>query len=369
MQLPASRALAKIQTGTIAAGYLLLGTELYWRDRICAALQAAAGLDAGSFGLAEFDFRQDSLDKVLEKAEAQNLLAPRQLLFIKNAQVLLSRRGREAEVPLDKTEPQTSRSGDLAAYFHHPNPSSILVLEMMDVDLESDDWREKEKAKSRLETYDSAFEGRCEVVLLVRPGYGEAMELVRAEAAERGRKIKPRAAELLVAAFQRNMAMIRMELEKLCLYDPEKEWIDEEDLSQTIAGAAGEAAPALTEAIGSGDAGNALEVLDSLKRSGKYPPLIIAEVARFLRQLILLKENKARDARQAAKILWEAKLGVPQSALPTLVEQARKFTGPQLLQGLKLAYDADLALRYSPPDDRLVLERFILQLMQPLSGG
>ena len=41
--------------------------------------------------------------------------------------------------------------------------------------------------------------------------------------------------------------MIRMELEKLCLFDPEKEWIDEEDLSQTIAGAAGEAAPALTE--------------------------------------------------------------------------------------------------------------------------
>jgi DNA polymerase-3 subunit delta len=345
----------------------LLGTELYWRDRICAALQEAAGLEAGSFGLSEFDLRQDSLDKVLEKAEAQNLLASRQLLFIKNAQGLLTRRGREAEASLDKAEPRTSRSGDLAAYFHHPNPSSILVLEMMDVDLESDDWREKEKAKSRLEAFEDDFGGRCEVVLLVRPGYGEAMELVRGEAAERGRKITPRAAEQLVAAFHRNMALIRMELEKLCLFDPEKEWIDEEDLNQMIAGAAGEASPALTEAIGSGDASNALQVLDGLKRSGKYPPLIVSEVARFIRQLILLKENKARDARQAGKILWEAKLGVPQSALPGLVEQARKFTAPQLLQGLQLAFEADLALRSSPPDDRLVLERFVLELMRPLN--
>src|ERR1019366_8810525 len=129
MALSASKVLEKIQKGAIAAGYLLLGTELYWRDRICAALQEAAGLDAGSFGLAEFDLRQDSLDKVLEKAEAQNLLASRQLLFIKNARGLPPRGGGEAEPAPEKTEPRASRSDDLAAYFHPPNPSSILVLE------------------------------------------------------------------------------------------------------------------------------------------------------------------------------------------------------------------------------------------------
>ncbi len=365
MQLPASRSLDQIQKGAVAAGYLLLGTELYWRDRICAALKNAMGLEAGSFGHAEFDLRQDSLDKVLEKARAHNLLAPRQLLFVKNAQGLASPRGRQAKAALDTTETQARRSDDLAAYFHHPNPSSTLVFEMMDVDLESDDWREKEKVKTRLEAFDDAFQGRCDVVLLRSPGFGEAMELVRAEAAGRGCKMTPRAAEQLVAAFHRNMALIRMELEKLCLYDPEREWIDVEDVNRMIAGAAGGASLELTEAIGARDARHALQILDGLRRSGKYPPLVVSELARYLRQLILLKENKVRDARQAGKILWEAKLYTPQAALPGLVEQARQFTGSQLLRGLKLAFEADLALRSSPPDDRLVLERFVLELIRP----
>ena len=72
MRLPASRALERIQKGTIGPGYILMGTELYWRDQICGALKKAAGLETGSFGLAEFDLRQDSLDKVLESAQEQS---------------------------------------------------------------------------------------------------------------------------------------------------------------------------------------------------------------------------------------------------------------------------------------------------------
>ena len=362
MALAASRALEKIQKGTIAPGYLLLGAELYSRDRICAALRDAAGLAAGSFGLAEFDLRQDSLDKVLEKAQSRNLLAPRQLLFVKNAQGMLSRRGKEAD---DSGASASKRSGDLADYFRDPNPSSTLVFEMMDMDLDSDDWKEKEKVKSRLEAFDGAFGKSLEVVLLASPGFGEAMELVRAAAAERGRKIQPMAAERLVVAFHRNMAAIRMELEKLCLFDPEKEWIEVEELSRLVTGTADNTNLELADAVGARDAGKVLQILDDLTRSGKYSGLVISEVARYIRQLILIKEGKARDARQAGKILWDAKLPAPQSSLPGMVEKARNFTGTQLLRGLRLAFEADLALRYSPVDNKLVLEHFILQFIGP----
>jgi len=363
MQVPASRTLAKIQQGAVANGYLLFGTELYWRDRICESLKNALGLKTGSLGLAEFDLRQDSLDKVLEKAQSQNLLSPRQLLFVKNAQGLLSSRGRQGKASLDTTETPTKRSEELAAYFRHPNPSSTVAFEIMDVNLDSEDWRERDKVKTRLEAFEDVFQNRCEVVLLRSPSFAEARELVQAEAAERGCQISPPAAELLIATFHRNMALILLELEKLSLFAPEKKGIDVEDVNRMVAGAGGDAGLELTEAIGARDARLALQVLDGLRRRGKYPPLVVSELARYLRQLIILKESKVHDARPAGKLLWEAKLFTPQAALPGLLKQARQFTGSQLLRGLKLAFEADLALRSSLPDEGLVLERFVLELM------
>lgn len=368
MRIPAPRALEKIQKGNVGPGYILIGSELYWRDQICHALQKATGLETGSFGLAEFDLRQDSLEKVLEMAESQSMFTPRQLLFVKNAQNLLARRASEPEAADEQAVSQkespkqsTARRDSFSAYFLNPNPASTLVFEMTDVSLESDDWREKEKAKSRVE----AFEGICDVVLMLSPGFEDAVELVQRAAEQQGQKISSQAAEQLVAAFHRNMAAIQMELEKLCLFDPEKGRIDSEDLNRMIMGAAGESSLELSDAIGARNATAAFEILDALRRTGKYVPLIVSEVARYLRQLILLKESKVQDPRQAARILWDAKIGVPQGALPALLRQARNFSGAELIRGLGLAFQADLALRSSPPDEMLVLERLVLDLIRP----
>jgi len=364
MRIPAPRALEKIQKGAVGPGYILMGTELYWRDQICHALQKAMGLEAASFGLAEFDLRQDSLEKVLESAQSQSMFAPRQLLFVKNSQNLLLRRGRQTEAEDSESESlpkePKARSGSLPAYFANPNPSTTLVFEITDVNLESDDWREKDKAKARME----AFEGVCDLVLLLTPSFEEAASLVRRAVAQRGQKITPEAAEQLVAAFHRNMAQIQLEIEKLCLYDPEKGQIDSSDLTRSMAGGAGEVSLGLSDAIGARNAAAALEALDALRRSGKYAPLILAEVARFLRQLIVLNESQARDAWQASRLLWELKIGAPQSAVPQLMRQARNFTGAELARGLEQAFEADLALRSSPPEETLVLERLVLNLVQ-----
>ena len=91
-------------------------------------------------------------------------------------------------------------------------------------------------------------------------------------------------------------------------------------------------------------------------------------MTRYLRQLILLKESKVRDPRQAANVLWGARLPAPQGYLPSLLEQSRRFRGRSLLQALPLAYETEIALRSSPPEDRIIMERFVLQLMKPLQS-
>ncbi|OFW00008.1 MAG: DNA polymerase III subunit delta [Acidobacteria bacterium RIFCSPLOWO2_02_FULL_61_28] len=361
MRLPAARALELIEAGKLSAGYILLGNKIYWRDRIIAALRAALRLDPVAMGISEFDLRADSLSRVIEAARERSLLSPRQLLIVRNAQALTSRRRGEAEDQPVRGEKSPKRSDELAAYFRDPNPYSVIVLEMMDVDLDTDDWREREKVQARLES----FGNLCDVALLAAPSFGEAMQLVQAEATGRGHTIDPEAAEQLLAAFDRDMGRVRMELDKLCLYDPGKKRIEAEDLNVWGSGLAEGGNLALTEALGSHDPKKALEALAEVERSGRYAPLVVLEITRYFRQLILLKEKKVREPRQAANSLWAARLPAPQGSLPKMLEQARSTSGRVLLRALRLAYEAEVALRSGPPEERIILERFVLQLMRP----
>lgn len=361
MRLPAARALQHIRQGSLAPGYLLLGKQIYWRDRIWQALREASSQDPGSIRIAEFDLRQDSASRVIAEAQARSLFARRQLLLVRNASALLSARSGKKE-SLNPPATASKPADLLAAYFRDPNPDSILVLEMMDVDLDSEDWRERDKVKSRLED----FGNLCEVVLLSAPDFQAAVELVREAVAERERTISTPAAQHLVALFDRAMGPILMEIEKLCIYKEKYEKIDVKDIEILATGVVPEAQLPLTAAIGSGNPRQALEALAAVASKGVYPPLILSEVARYLRQLIVLKESRIREPQQAARLLWAAKLPAPQVILPKLLEQARHFPDQALQEGLRLVYQTELAMRSSPPDNWIVLERFVLQLMPSL---
>ena len=363
MRIPTARAVAVIQKGELRPGYILFGTDLYWRDRIWTALrEAVSGNHPGGMNVSEWDLRRDSVEAVLDGARALSLLASRQLLLVRNAQLLVSssRRRTASRTDEDEADDRTGKgdSGSLESYFQRPNPASTLVLEMMDMDLQSEDWREKEKAKSRLER----LEGLCDVVLLLRPEAGETAAIVRQEAERRGCGISPEAAAQLAAIHGCDLGRICQELEKLCLYNAGKDRIELGDLEAGAKGEGIEAAVSLAEAIGAGDREKALEILDAMLQEGRYLPLVVSELARHFRQLIVLKEAKVQNPRQAAKILWEAKVGVPPNLVPALVNASRRYSGSALLEGLRLAFEADLALRSSPADPRIVFERFILSL-------
>ena len=373
MRLPPSRALESIQAGKLSPGYIFLGKDIYWRDRLITALRRALGAEESLMSVSEYDLRGDSLVRVLDAARERSLLAPRQLLIVRNAQNLTSQRGGKAGASARRRGKSSSAASAppqpdaLSAYFRDPSPHSVLVLEMMDVDLDSDDWRERQKVQSRLES----FATLCDLVLLAAPGFGDSMQLVREEAEARGCTISPEAAEQLLAAFDRDMGRIRMELEKLAVCRPasqleasrlEPSRIDAEDVTRLSTGSAAGSHLPLVEAIGSGDPQKALEALAEVERSGRYAPLVLLEVTRYLRQLILLREKKVRDPRQASSILWSARLPASQSLLPSLIDQSRRIKGRNLLSALQASYEADIALRSSPPSDRIILERFVLQI-------
>ena len=119
---------------------------------------------------------------------------------------------------------------------------------------------------------------------------------------------------------------------------------------------------ALVNALGRRDRMRALEALDTLTREGEYLPLALAFLSTQFRMALAAREAGLKTGAQIQSHF--TRLGVPMwgSRADQIAQTVVKFGGPQLERAMKLIYEADKGLRDARPDDRVVMERFILQL-------
>ena len=85
-------------------------------------------------------------------------------------------------------------------------------------------------------------------------------------------------------------------------------------------------------------------------------------LARTFRQMLVILEKNVRDSRAIWQALWQG-FRMPPFAADDLIRQARRYKSRrELTRALRLIARADLELRSSPPDKRLVLERLVYDL-------
>jgi DNA polymerase-3 subunit delta len=85
-------------------------------------------------------------------------------------------------------------------------------------------------------------------------------------------------------------------------------------------------------------------------------------LARTFRQMLVILEKNVRDSRAIWQALWQG-FRMPPFAADDLIRQARRYKSRRdLTRALRLIARADLELRSSPPDKRIVLERLIYDL-------
>jgi DNA polymerase-3 subunit delta len=85
-------------------------------------------------------------------------------------------------------------------------------------------------------------------------------------------------------------------------------------------------------------------------------------LARTFRQMLVILEKNVRDSRAIWQALWQG-FRMPPFAADDLIRQARRYKSRRdLTRALRLIARADLELRSSPPDKRLVLERLVYDL-------
>jgi DNA polymerase-3 subunit delta len=342
-------------TGKLRPGYVLAGDEIFLLDRCRAAvLKAFVQPDLRDFCLSDLDLTQTSIFEVLDRAQTPSLMAPFQVIFIRNVRQLYTRGAKKEEfAALDR-------------YFQSPNPQALLLFIADFLRIPADTRRMDLDDKNRFERLTETLGAHCGMVELARVNEEDAMRWTVAKAQEAGLQMETDAARELVDALGADMMLVSSELEKLLLYTSGRGRITLGDVETMVLSAKQRTLYELTDAISARDRVRALALLQGLLNSsdaGEDAAIgHLYMLARTFRQMLVILEKNVRDSRAIWQALWQG-FRMPPFAADDLIRQARRYKNRrELTRALRLVARADLELRSSPPDKRLVLERLVYEL-------
>jgi DNA polymerase-3 subunit delta len=331
---------------------LLLGQEAYERRRIKESLTAEFAEGA----VAQHDLAEVALASIVDDARALSLFASERLIWVVNAEAALPRTSKTAEDD-DPDAEMGAGSGDaatLADYLKNPTPGVTLVFEAIRFDFEGEDKRKQDRV---LKFYSALRD----VVELRRFAAHQARAEAESLARRAGLAIQPVALDFLVEALGADIARIAVEIEKLALYAG-KRTISEDDIANLVPDARATTIFALVNALGRRDRTRALELLDTLTSEGIYLPLALTFLSTQFRMAMAAREAGLKSAQQVQAHFTRMGVQMWGSRADQVWQTVGKFGRPQLERAMKLISEADRALRDARPDDRLVMEQFLLKL-------
>ncbi len=346
---------AQADPGKLRPAYVLAGDEVFLLDRCRAAvLKAFVPGDLRDFCLSDLDLASTSIFEVLDRAQTPSLMAPFQVIFIRNVRQLYTRGQKKDEfAALDR-------------YFQSPNPQALLLFIADFLRIPSDTRRMELDDKNRYERLQETLGEHCGMVELARVSEEDAMRWAAATAQQAGARLEPDAARELVDALGADMMLVASDLEKLLLYTSGRGKITLGDVETMVLAAKQRSLYELTDAISARDRVRALALLHGLLNSSEAGEDAaighLYMLARTFRQMLVILEKNVRDSRAIWQALWQG-FRMPPFAADDLIRQARRYKSRrELTRALRLVARADLELRSSPPDKRLVLERLIYEL-------
>jgi DNA polymerase-3 subunit delta len=216
--------------------------------------------------------------------------------------------------------------------------------------------------KARIDRVRKFYAAIPDVVELRRYAVEDAAAEAEKLARRAGLAIGPDAMALLIESLAADVARIAVEIEKLALYAGPGRSITMDDIAALVPDARATTIFVLVNALGRRDRARALGVLDTLTREGEYLPLALAFLAGQFRTALAAKEAGLKSPQQI--VAHFSSKGVPMwgSRAEQVYQTMAKFSKEQLVRGMVLVFEADKGLRSARPDDRIVMERFVLEL-------
>ena len=199
------------------------------------------------------------------------------------------------------------------------------------------------------------------------------LEFVNQRLGQSGKSVEPQAREMILARAGDELRGLQQELDKLVLFVGERPAIRAGDVENIFADQGEGWIFDLTRAIGERDAAGALSQLARLLAQGEHPLRLLGTVAAEMRRLLsarqLLETDFARVWRRGMSYQQFQQNVLPQGA-PLLTrnpyadymcfQRAERFSLAELRAYMEGIFDADLRLKSSGGQARLVLEKLLL---------
>src|SRR2546421_9941379 len=187
---PTERFISEIAGRKMRPVYVLIGDEIFFRDRCRAAvLQHLVQPEMRDFSVNDLDLADNSIAEVLDRARTPSLMAPFQVFFIRNVKLLYGRGSHQAE--LDAIE----------AYCQDPNPDALLIFVADHISIPADVRRMEMTDKDRYERIRETLGEYCGIVELARVDEGDGIRWVIEQAQKENVKVDQDAARELIAAL------------------------------------------------------------------------------------------------------------------------------------------------------------------------
>jgi DNA polymerase-3 subunit delta len=342
-------------TGALRPGYILAGDETFLYERCRrAVIQAFVPPGMRDFCLSDINLAETNIFEALDRAQTPSLMAPFQVLFVRNLKTLYTRGTKKEEFAA------------IDAYFRSPNPQAVVLFIADHLRISSDPRRMDLQDKDRFDRIRETLGDWCGRVELARVDESDAIRWLASEAEKQQVRFDHDAARELVDALGADMMLISSEFEKLLLYTSGRGRVTLGDVETMVLAAKQRSLYELTDAISAKDKPRALALLQGLLNAsdGGEDSAIghLYMLARTFRQMLVILEKNVRDSRAIWQALWQG-FRMPPFAAEDLIRQARRYKSRhELTRAIRLIARADLELRSSPADKRLVLERLVLEL-------
>ena len=332
----AASLIEEIGAGRIAPVYLLHGDESMLIEEVIGALREqliAPGMEALDHQRHDPDGAPNRLDfaKIADELATPPFMSPRRLIEIRNSALFRSGAGQGA-----------ANQEGLARLLGAVNPASCLVFREARIDRRLTRWRR---------AFDEVGASSAARPSAPRRPLPVGWEILSA----RGLRLKRQALDSLVDRCNRDMLLLKQELEKLSLF-AEAEGKDRLDLFDVDRVAIRDMRGTifdLTDRISEGRTSEALRQFRVLEANGESQLGMLAMLSRHFRQLYCALEMDEQRLAQT--------LPVPPFVARRLREQARRFDGRRLAALIGACYDSDVAIKSGKLQDSAALEILLAQ--------
>jgi DNA polymerase-3 subunit delta len=194
-----------------------------------------------------------------------------------------------------------------------------------------------------------------------RPFENKLPGWIHQRAREENYKISSDAVESLIGLCGADLMRLENELEKIFLYAGEKKMIDAQDVEKVGGGWAIHTIFQLTDSIGNGSVGRAIDIVGQLLGAGEHPLGIMALIVRQFRNIWQGGQMLARgDSPEKVG----QKLRVGKLSLNNFLAQTRRFNNRSLGRIFKILLDYDLRFKSSKIPQQFLMELLIIDICQ-----